>query len=495
MAKTRKINQSESNVNKENQISYQPDKLNEESFIFSLLTNSEIFDVYIPHIESIPIIKTIYVANKGKLKLAKLDKKITLPVYRANLKKLSIENKEKINNLLNIYKKIKFCYKDLKSTVIDKKYFDEISIRYKTLTELILHRGDRNTKYYQSDIKEYKEMKNKPILFVRNLTKFYGRKKIPNIDCLNFDVYPGEFHAFIGANGAGKTTTIKSIIGSYYNWSGTILVNGKQSLTEEAKKKIGYIPEKAVFPENFNTYEYLMWMVRLSGISHENATKIIETKLKDLAMWNMRKRSPNTFSSGQKKKILLLQALIHDPDIIIMDEPVANLDPKARIDFFDQLLELKKQKKGIFISSHVLAELDLYADSLTILDGGKIIYSGNKKDLLNRFKNCDYTIKLNPIDNTRLFKYLRNKRIKYSILDSTENIISLTICENKTLTNLQSYLAKRKIFFNSFNKFEPSLEDIYRKLVIYGSKDTMDENLAANRTEGQTRIEHRAKIY
>ena len=127
----------------------------------------------------------------------------------------------------------------------------------KIINEIVNKRGSKCYKYFLSDIKKYEQLSEKPILYVRNLTKYYKSKKTPTISALNFNVYPGEFHAFIGANGAGKTTTIKCLITSYYNWSGTILINGKKNETEAAKKNIGYIPEKASFPECFSTFSYL----------------------------------------------------------------------------------------------------------------------------------------------------------------------------------------------------------------------------------------------
>ncbi|GHU49345.1 hypothetical protein FACS189459_0620 [Bacilli bacterium] len=112
-------------------------------------------------------------------------------------------------------------------------------------------------KYFTNDINEYNNLDKKPILFVRNLTKRYPLKKAPAINNLNFNVYPGEFHAFIGGNGAGKTTTIKSLIGAYSNFNGTILIDGHKNNTKEAKKAIGYIPETARFPDNFSAFEYI----------------------------------------------------------------------------------------------------------------------------------------------------------------------------------------------------------------------------------------------
>jgi ABC-type glutathione transport system ATPase component len=113
-------------------------------------------------------------------------------------------------------------------------------------------------KYDVNSIQEYANIKTqKPILYVRNLSKKYFGKKQAAVNNISFDVYPGEFHAFIGANGAGKTTTIKCLIGAYANWSGTVLVGGQKNNKESAKRKLGYIPENARFPDRFSALKYL----------------------------------------------------------------------------------------------------------------------------------------------------------------------------------------------------------------------------------------------
>ncbi|MDR2461891.1 MAG: ABC transporter ATP-binding protein [Mycoplasmataceae bacterium] len=338
----------------------------------------------------------------------------------------------------------------------------------------ILNYKKKHQKYYEKDISEYERTpeNKKPVLFVRNLTKKYFGRKMPAINNISFNVYPGQFHAFIGANGAGKTTTIKAIIGAYSKWSGTILINGVKNNKEIAKKMIGYIPENARFPENFSALKYLEWTVTLSGISMREAKKIAEEKLKELKMWNLRKKSPNGFSSGQKKKILLAQALIHNPDIIIMDEPVANLDPKARSDFFNLLVELAKKGKAILISSHVLAELDLYFDSATILDGGKIIFSGSSEKLFEIFSKNRY---LCEVDNEKKFiSIIKKTKIKFIKKNNQNcNEYILTIPNKGDVLKLQKSLTTNKITINNFSKIQPSLEEIYDKLVIKGSVDTM----------------------
>ncbi len=329
-------------------------------------------------------------------------------------------------------------------------------------------------KFKKEDINAYNELKNKPILFVKNLTKIYSGKKVPAINNLTFNVYPGQFHAFIGANGAGKTTTIKSLIGAYFKWSGTILIDGIRNDKEEAKLKIGYIPENARFPEQMSSKEYLLWMIMLSGIEHKKAQKIVSKKLKELNMWNLRNRSPNTFSSGQKKKILLAQALIHDPEIIIMDEPVANLDPKARLEFFETLIDLKKQGKAIFISSHVLAELNQYFDSATILDGGKIVYSGTKEELLTKYAKEFFKIKSS--NDSLIKKYLKEQKIEFKE-NKYEGFIQTYFKSKEEMISFQQFTLKHKVFLDLFERSLPSLEQVYEKLIVKGSVDTMKVDL------------------
>jgi ABC-2 type transport system ATP-binding protein len=169
---------------------------------------------------------------------------------------------------------------------------------------------------------------------------------------------------------------------------------------------------------------------------------------------------------------LLAQALIHNPDIIIMDEPVANLDPKARLEFFDLLLALRKKGKAIFISSHVLAELDRYADSATVLDGGNIVYSGTKKELMGMFPTHYYEIKTS--DDKKIKEYFIRKRIKYVNSEDNNNLI-VTFNDEKIVKNFQNSLARNGIVLHTFVKKEPSLDQVYSKLVVKGSVDTQKE--------------------
>lgn len=222
------------------------------------------------------------------------------------------------------------------------------------------------------------------ILEVKNLTKIYKKKENIGIFNLNFFVEKGSFHAFIGENGAGKTTTIKTIIGSYTNWSGEILIDGINALNPESKKKLGYIPENAIFPKDITSFEYLKYLGILNGIDKSLVKNQIEEFLEKFGILDLKDKKPNQFSSGQKKKVLLIQALLSNPEIIILDEPAANLDPTARFQLFTILKELNKEGKSIFISSHILSEIDKYVDSLTLIHEGEIKYCGKKEQELEK---------------------------------------------------------------------------------------------------------------
>ncbi len=321
---------------------------------------------------------------------------------------------------------------------------------------------------------EKQDNKNKkveilPSLEVKNFTKRYRGSKVPAVEDINFKVMPGEFHGFIGANGAGKTTTIKSLIGAYATFGGSVEMFGHKHSTIEAKKRIGYIPEAAKFPKGMSTLSYITFMSYLSGMSMPKAKKYAKEKLLELGLEKVMKRSPNTFSSGQKKKVLLAQALVHNPDVIIMDEPAANLDPKARFEFFQELKSLQKKGKAIFISSHILAELDKFVDSVTIVDGGKIVFSGSMKNATEN-PDLEYLIKPeNSKDENAIIEIAEKLKIKHK--KENEGIV-LWLKERNNIVKTMELIAKEKIEIDTFKNRKMTLEEVYEKYVQLGSRET-----------------------
>ncbi|QKT05128.1 ABC transporter ATP-binding protein [Mycoplasma sp. OR1901] len=228
---------------------------------------------------------------------------------------------------------------------------------------------------------------NDNILEIKNLTKIYKNNKNEQtgVFSLNFSVKKGSFHAFIGENGSGKTTTIKSIISSYINYTGDILIdNVDVKKNPLIKSKIGYVPESAIFPKELNVYEYLLYLGCLGSLSKKEVQTKIDSLLEKFDITDLKYKKPFNFSSGQKKKILLIQMLLNEPELIILDEPAANLDPTARYQLFSLLEELHQSGTTIFISSHILSEIDKYVDSFTLIHKGKILYNGLKTEQLEK---------------------------------------------------------------------------------------------------------------
>lgn len=304
---------------------------------------------------------------------------------------------------------------------------------------------------------------------VISLSKKYKGNQNYSVASASFVVKPGEIHGFIGANGAGKTTTIKSIVGAYATFGGSINIFGHKNTTKQAKSFIGYIPEKADFPTGYSTLAYLSTIAVLRGVPAKEAKTFALNKLVDLGISEIAGRSPIKLSSGQKKKVLLIQALLHNPKVIIADEPAANLDPKARVEFFDTIKKLAREENiAFFVSSHILDELEKHIDSLTILEAGKIMYSGSMKDLQHkrRSENSNrWGIKTADFD--AITKVLDALKVKWNRID---NMIEFE-ADNKGIIKIFSKLIEANAPIQSLASKGSDLSDIYQDFVKVGSLD------------------------
>ena len=216
---------------------------------------------------------------------------------------------------------------------------------------------------------------------IKNLVKSYGDKLAVND--ISFNVNDGEIFAFIGHNGAGKTTTIKSIVGINDFDRGEILINGK-SIKEkpiECKKEIAYVPDNPDLYENMKGIDFVNFIADMYEVSEEvrkeNTIKYakmfdFEDKLNDVI---------SSYSHGMKQKIALISALVHNPKILIMDEPFVGLDPKAVFDMKSIMKEMCKEGKTIFFSTHILDVAEKLCDRVGIIKDGKLVKIGNMDEI------------------------------------------------------------------------------------------------------------------
>lgn len=318
-------------------------------------------------------------------------------------------------------------------------------------------------------------------LEVKSFSKRYRGRKDFAVKDASFVVQAGEFHGFIGANGAGKTTTIKSLIGAYAQWEGDIRIFGNKNTSIAAKRRMGYIPEAANFPKTLNALDYITHMANLAGIPFKEAKKFAKATLTDIGLGPVMKKKPNTFSSGQKKKVLLAQALVNNPDVLIMDEPAANLDPQARSEFFTELKKLQKQGKAILISSHILAELDTFVDSVTILDGGKVVYTGQTAELSSNIALAYHFTFRDKESKEKFEKYLDKQKITHKREETL--MIKAKMLTEENIDKALAYIVKNKLALESMNSNRQTLQQAYDKYVKHGSVDTKGQD-TKNRRAG-----------
>ena len=219
------------------------------------------------------------------------------------------------------------------------------------------------------------------MLKIEHLTKTYGEKKA--VDDLSLHIHAGEIYGFIGHNGAGKTTTLKSVAGILRFDGGEILVDGKSVRTQplECKKMIAYIPDNPDLYEYMTGIKYLNFIADIFGVSAQARQERIR-KYADLFELTADLAQPiAAYSHGMKQKLAIISAWLHEPKLIIMDEPFVGLDPKAAHILKGMMRELCSAGGAIFFSTHVLEVTEKLCDKVAIIKGGKLIRSGTMEEV------------------------------------------------------------------------------------------------------------------
>ena len=219
------------------------------------------------------------------------------------------------------------------------------------------------------------------MLILDRLTKRYG--DFTALDGLSLEIADGCLHGFVGPNGAGKTTTMRILATLLKPTSGTASVNGADVVKNaaEARRNIGYMPDFFGVYDNLKCWEYLDFYGRCYSQSASDRKKMTERLLDLVQLTEKREAYVDSLSRGMKQRLCLARSLIHDPALLILDEPASGMDPRARADMKTILRTLREMGKTVLISSHILPELSEMCDSLTILDHGKLVFSGSVEAL------------------------------------------------------------------------------------------------------------------
>ena len=229
-------------------------------------------------------------------------------------------------------------------------------------------------------------IKTPPIIEIKGLTKRYGDATV--LDSLDLDIQQGEIFGFLGHNGAGKTTTVNILTTLLAPTAGHAMVAGFDVEKDpmEVRRRIGYLPENVSFYNDLTAYENLAYFARLSGVAQPDQ-KITET-LHFLDFEGIEHKKLGEFSKGMRQRIGIAQAILHEPEVLFLDEPTAGLDPMGVKILRETILRLNKEKGlTIFMNTHLLAEVSKTCTTIGVLNHGKLIYKDSLEHTLKRFKD------------------------------------------------------------------------------------------------------------
>ena len=304
-----------------------------------------------------------------------------------------------------------------------------------------------------------------PALEFQDVTKTYrrwlGGQQVAALSQVSFSVAEGEVCAFLGPNGAGKTTSISILMGFLYADWGRIRVLGFEPGDVRAKKRIGFVPENFAFYKHMNAEKLLRFHAKLAGVAEDNAATLIPDLIAKVGLSSYGKLKIGRYSRGMVQRLGIAQSLLGDPELLILDEPTSGLDPSGRKEVRDVILSLKTAGKTIFLSSHLLSEVEQVCDQAVIIDRGRVVRAGTMKTLLDTGDQVEIVATTLPEE---LEMVLREWGATVKRGAQTVSIVASGARKREIVERL--WLAGSDVL--RLNPVKGSLEDLYMKLVGKG---------------------------
>ena len=297
-------------------------------------------------------------------------------------------------------------------------------------------------------------------LEINNLTKIYPNKLIA-LNSINLNVNQGDFFALLGPNGAGKSTAISIICDLTKKTSGSVKIFGHciDENNDAAKSCIGIVPQEI----NFSLFETCLEIVvnqgGFYGIKRSHAIKRAEKYLRKLNLWEKRNERSRNLSGGMKRRLMIARALVHEPKMLILDEPTAGVDVELRRSMWDFLIEINRQGVTIVLTTHYLEEAESLCKNIAIINRGKIVENTSMKQLLSKLNKETFILDLNnPI------KELPNlDEYNLKLIDSTT--IEVEVDRERNINELFEILTKKNINITSMRNKTNRLEELFIKLL------------------------------
>ena len=300
-------------------------------------------------------------------------------------------------------------------------------------------------------------------LSIKNLRKTYegGLEAVKGID---LEVEKGDFFALLGPNGAGKTTTINIIMSLVNKTKGQVKVFGYDidKDPEKAKTFIGFTPQEFNFDIFEKVFDIVVRQAGYYGIDKKTAKKKAEKYLKQLGLWNKRNEQSLKLSGGMKRRLMIARALVHEPKLLILDEPTAGVDIETRRGMWDFIREINEKGTTIILTTHYLEEAENLCRNIAIIDHGKIIENTSMKNFLSKMDKETFIFDINKC--IKKVPNLKNYKIK--IIDETT--IEVEILEKQNLNKILEHFKKNKIEIISMRRKTARLEELFMALVKNG---------------------------
>ncbi len=299
---------------------------------------------------------------------------------------------------------------------------------------------------------------------IKNLTVRYG--DFIAVDNITFSVKTGEIYGFIGSNGAGKTTTMRVMATLLIAASGTVKIAGMdiENNAKEIRKIIGYMPDFFGVYDNLRVWEYLDFFADIYNINSKKRKDAFNRVLDLTKLETKRNEFVNNLSRGMKQRLGLARALLHNPKLLILDEPASGLDPRARVEFRNILSNLSDTGVTIFISSHILTELSDFCHTACILEKGKIIAEGNLEDIAKKAGLSEVVIiDTNNSSVEEIKSSLTGIECQVEFLSENRFCLRLELGENFRVDALKK-LINANINVSNFSVKKTNLEDVFMRL-------------------------------
>jgi len=303
------------------------------------------------------------------------------------------------------------------------------------------------------------------IIEIDGLRKEYNNKVVA-LAGLQLCLEEGDIFGFIGPNGAGKTTTINMLAGLLQPTAGTAKISGYDLLSQsdEVKQVIGYMPDFFGMYDELKVWEYLDFFARSYSLAVNKRKQVVETTLQIFNLDFKRDEYVGTLSRGMKQKLCLARALINDPLVLLLDEPMSGLDPMARIEVKDLLKQLKGRKKTIFVSSHILPELSEVCNKIGIIEKGILLASGEINEIIKQISpKKNFRVKVHS-EREEAIKAIRALEKVSKVTPAEENEIIITADEDIDPTQLLEACIGQKIKVIAFYEEKSSIEDIFKQI-------------------------------